>query len=192
MTTQRSPTSIVPATSRSTFPAGAGGSVFYQPRNFAFWGYLALVGIGVLLLAPRSPREYNAYGEAIGLAVTSFAIYAALFWWFTEHIDHYAKLPAQADGRRVPVGRLRRHRGDGRQRQRRDTGVVRQDLRPGVGAELGCRAGGPVHRRNSPRVRACCCSSRWRNGRYGPRSTGSSWARSSAWAFRSSRTSPTP
>jgi RsiW-degrading membrane proteinase PrsW (M82 family) len=29
------------------------------------------------------------------LAVTSFAIYAALFWWFTQHIDHYAKLPAK-------------------------------------------------------------------------------------------------
>ena len=39
-------------------------------------------------------REYDAYGQAIALAVTSFAIYAALFWWFTQHIDHYAKLPA--------------------------------------------------------------------------------------------------
>jgi protease PrsW len=67
--------------------------VFYQPRNFAFWGYLALVGIGVLTFLSTLAREYNAYGEAIGLAVTSFAIYAALFWWFTDRIDHYAKLP---------------------------------------------------------------------------------------------------
>ena len=67
--------------------------VFYQPRNFAFWGYLALVGIGVLTFFSTLAREYNAYGEAIGLAVTSFAIYAALFWWFTDRIDHYAKLP---------------------------------------------------------------------------------------------------
>src|ERR1700744_4975523 len=67
--------------------------VFYQPRNFAFWGYLALVGIGVLTFFSTLAREYNAYGEAIGLAVTSFAIYAALFWWFTDRIDPYAKLP---------------------------------------------------------------------------------------------------
>jgi RsiW-degrading membrane proteinase PrsW (M82 family) len=67
--------------------------VFYQPRNFAFWGYLAVVGIGVLTFLSSLAREYSAYGEAIGLAVTSFAIYAALFWWFTDRIDHYAKLP---------------------------------------------------------------------------------------------------
>jgi protease PrsW len=66
---------------------------FYQPRNFAFWGYLALVGIGILTFLSTLLREYNAYGEAIGLAVTSFAIYAALFWWFTDRVDHYAKLP---------------------------------------------------------------------------------------------------
>lgn len=67
--------------------------LLYQPRNFAFWGYLALVGIGGLTFLSTLVREYNAYGEAIGLAVTSFAIYAALFWWFTDRIDHYAKLP---------------------------------------------------------------------------------------------------
>jgi protease PrsW len=69
--------------------------VFYQPRNFAFWGYLLLVGIGFLAFITTIAREYDAYGEAIGLAVTSFAIYAALFWWFAAHIDHYAKLPAK-------------------------------------------------------------------------------------------------
>jgi len=67
--------------------------VFYQPRNFAFWGYLALVGIGVLTFLSTLAREYNAYGEAIGLAVTSFSIYAGLFWWFTDRVDYYAKLP---------------------------------------------------------------------------------------------------
>ncbi|MGO9383884.1 MAG: PrsW family intramembrane metalloprotease [Mycobacterium sp.] len=66
---------------------------FYQPRNCAFWGYLVLVGIGILVFASTLSREYDAYGQAIGLAVTSFAIYAALFWWFTQYIDHYAKLP---------------------------------------------------------------------------------------------------
>ncbi len=72
--------------------------VFYQPRNFAFWGYLLLVGIGFLTFVSTLAREYDAYGEAIGLAVTSFAIYAAIFWWFTQHIDHYAKLPAKLMG----------------------------------------------------------------------------------------------
>lgn len=68
---------------------------FYQPRNCAFWGYLLLVGIGAFGYFSRLTREYNAYGQAIALAVTSFAVYAALFWWFTQHIDHYAKLPAK-------------------------------------------------------------------------------------------------
>ncbi|MBV8179677.1 MAG: PrsW family intramembrane metalloprotease [Mycobacterium sp.] len=68
---------------------------FYQPRNFAFWGYLLLVGLGFLVYISKLAREYDAYGEAIGLAVTSFAIYAALFWWFAAYIDHYAKLPAK-------------------------------------------------------------------------------------------------
>jgi protease PrsW len=68
---------------------------FYQPRNFAFWGYLLLVGMGFLVFISTLARKYDAYGQAIGLAVTSFAIYAALFWWFTAHIDHYAKLPAK-------------------------------------------------------------------------------------------------
>src|ERR1700758_1686882 len=68
---------------------------FYQPRNCAFWGYLMLVGIGIFVFLSTLAREYDAYGEAIALAVTSFAIYAALFWWFTQYIDHYAKLPAK-------------------------------------------------------------------------------------------------
>ena len=66
---------------------------FYQPRNFAFWGYLVLVGTGMFVFASSIALKYDAYGQAIALAVTSFAIYAALFWWFTDRIDHYAKLP---------------------------------------------------------------------------------------------------
>ncbi|MBW0014537.1 MAG: PrsW family intramembrane metalloprotease [Mycobacterium sp.] len=54
-----------------------------------------LVGIGVFLFVSTLAREYDAYGQAIALAVTSFTVYAALFWWFTQHIDHYAKLPAK-------------------------------------------------------------------------------------------------
>jgi RsiW-degrading membrane proteinase PrsW (M82 family) len=68
---------------------------FYQPRNFAFWGYLLLVAMGALAFGAKLAREYNAYGQAIALAVTLFAIYGALFWWFTVHIDRYAKLPAK-------------------------------------------------------------------------------------------------
>jgi protease PrsW len=68
---------------------------FYQPRNLAFWGYLVLVATGALAFSSKLAREYNAYGQAIGIAVTAFALYAALFWWFTVHIDRYAKLPVK-------------------------------------------------------------------------------------------------
>jgi len=53
-----------------------------------------LVGTGMFISVSSVTRRYDAYGPAIALAVTSFAIYAALFWWFTQHVDHYAKLPA--------------------------------------------------------------------------------------------------
>jgi protease PrsW len=68
---------------------------FYQPRNFAFWGYLVLVATGALAFRSRLTNDYNAYGQAIALAATLLAIYAALFWWFTARIDRYAKLPAK-------------------------------------------------------------------------------------------------
>jgi RsiW-degrading membrane proteinase PrsW (M82 family) len=71
------------------------GFHFYQPRNFAFWGYLLLVVTGFFGFLAKLAHEYNAYGAAIGLAVTLFGIYAAFFWWFTVHIDRYAKLPAK-------------------------------------------------------------------------------------------------
>ncbi|MGO9154634.1 PrsW family intramembrane metalloprotease [Mycobacterium sp.] len=71
------------------------GFRFYQPRNLAFWGYLLLVATGAISFGSLLARDYNAYGQAIGLAVTLFAIYAAFFWWFTVRIDRYAKLPAK-------------------------------------------------------------------------------------------------
>ena len=49
-----------------------------------------LVVTGVFGFGAKLAREYNAYGAAIGLVVTLFGIYAALFWWFTLHIDRYA------------------------------------------------------------------------------------------------------
>jgi protease PrsW len=68
---------------------------FYQPRNLAFWGYLMLVGTGILSFFAMLASQYDAYAPAIGLAVTSFGFYGALFWWFTQRIDHYAKLPVK-------------------------------------------------------------------------------------------------
>ena len=75
--------------------------------------------------------------------MTSFAIYAALFSWFTQHIDHYAKLPRQTHGCRFCVGRLRRDRAMAANANDAILAHLCKDLRPGVGAELGCGAGGP-------------------------------------------------
>lgn len=69
--------------------------VFYQPRNLAFWGYILLVMLGVVLFAQVIARQYPAFGQAITLAVTLLIPYGALFWWFTQRIDRYAKLPAK-------------------------------------------------------------------------------------------------
>lgn len=73
---------------------GQGIQVLPAPQ-LAYWGYLVLVTTGAFSFSSLLAREYNAYGQAIGLAVTLFAIYAAFFWWFTVRIDRYAKLPAK-------------------------------------------------------------------------------------------------
>lgn len=66
---------------------------FYQPRNAAFWVYLFLVASGVLTFFSMLASTSGAYGRAIAVAVVSFTLYGAVFWWFTRHIDRYARQP---------------------------------------------------------------------------------------------------
>ncbi len=68
---------------------------FYQPRNAAFWVYLLLVTTGVFQFFSMLASSAGAYGEAIGLSVVLFSAYGAAFWWFTHHIDRYARQPAK-------------------------------------------------------------------------------------------------
>ncbi|MFD1811479.1 PrsW family intramembrane metalloprotease [Rhodococcus gannanensis] len=68
---------------------------FYQPRNAAFWVYLALVGSGALTFVSMLAMSAGAYGRAIAVSVVLFTVYGALFWWFTQHIDRYARQPAK-------------------------------------------------------------------------------------------------
>lgn len=68
---------------------------FYQPRNLAFWCYLLLVVSGTATFLSTLASRYDAYAAAITVSVIMFALYGALFWWFTQHIDRYARLPAK-------------------------------------------------------------------------------------------------
>lgn len=68
---------------------------FYQPRNAAFWVYLLLVAGGAFQFASMLSAAAGAYGQAIGLSVILFTVYGALFWWFTHHIDRYARQPVK-------------------------------------------------------------------------------------------------
>ncbi|MET8652565.1 PrsW family intramembrane metalloprotease [Nocardia aurea] len=68
---------------------------FYQPRNLAFWVYVLLVASGVLLFTARIGRTYGAYSRAILVTAAVFAVYGAIFWWFTQHIDRYARQPTK-------------------------------------------------------------------------------------------------
>ncbi|MCK5756687.1 MAG: PrsW family intramembrane metalloprotease [Mycobacterium sp.] len=68
--------------------------VFFQPRNAAFWIYLLLVLTGLAGIADQLGGQIAAYGPAVALAVALFTVYGAIFWWFTQRIDRYAKLPA--------------------------------------------------------------------------------------------------
>lgn len=66
---------------------------FYQPRNAAFWVYLLLVASGILTFFAMLATSSGAYGRAIAVAAVSFTVYGAVFWWFTRHIDRYARQP---------------------------------------------------------------------------------------------------
>lgn len=66
---------------------------FFQPRNLAFWVYLALVGTGMFTFTSMLAGQYAAYGRAIVVSGVLFAVYGALLWWFTHSIDRYARQP---------------------------------------------------------------------------------------------------
>lgn len=68
---------------------------FYQPRSAAFWVYLALVGIGAFQFVSMLSSSAGAYGQAIAVSVALFTVYGAIFWWFTHHIDRYARQPVK-------------------------------------------------------------------------------------------------
>ncbi|MFC8529741.1 PrsW family intramembrane metalloprotease [Nocardia sp. NPDC057227] len=68
---------------------------FYQPRNLAFWVYVLLTASGALLFASRIGNSYGAYSRAILVTAAVFTVYGALFWWFTQHIDRYARQPTK-------------------------------------------------------------------------------------------------
>lgn len=63
---------------------------FAQPRNLAFWVYVVLVAIGAVSFTRYAGGQAPAYGEALIVATVLFALYCALFWWFTQRIDRYA------------------------------------------------------------------------------------------------------
>ncbi|OYD68204.1 PrsW family intramembrane metalloprotease [Rhodococcus sp. OK302] len=68
---------------------------FYQPRNAAFWVYLMLVVSGAFKLFSILSASAAAYADAIVLSVVLFSVYGAIFWWFTHHIDRYARQPVK-------------------------------------------------------------------------------------------------
>ena len=68
---------------------------FYQPRNAAFWVYLMLVVTGAFKLFSMLSASAPAYGDAIALSIVLFGVYGAVFWWFTHHIDRYARQPVK-------------------------------------------------------------------------------------------------
>lgn len=74
--------------------SGWGGSFrLLQPRNACMWVYLAFVLPGVFLFVGNISGQFDAYGPAIMVATASFALYGALFWWFTQRIDRYSNQP---------------------------------------------------------------------------------------------------
>ena len=65
----------------------------WQPRNACFWIYLGIVGYGVWNAVTIVNPVVTVYGPALIASTLIFAVYAALFWWFTTRIDRYSRLP---------------------------------------------------------------------------------------------------
>ncbi|XVV10261.1 PrsW family intramembrane metalloprotease [Actinoplanes sp. CA-131856] len=65
----------------------------WQPRNACFWVYVLGVGYGVWVLFGMINQGIRLYAPALTASAIIFAIYAVLFWWFTERIDRYSKQP---------------------------------------------------------------------------------------------------
>ena len=64
-----------------------------QPRNLAFWVFLIVVAAGALEQIGSLSNAAHAYQSVIIFSVVVFALYGALFWWFTHRMDRYAGLP---------------------------------------------------------------------------------------------------
>lgn len=64
-----------------------------QPRNLAFWVYVALVGWGALgsiqLLAPGTQIAQASLASTAAI----FTVYAVPFVWFLRHIDRFKSVP---------------------------------------------------------------------------------------------------
>jgi protease PrsW len=67
--------------------------VLLQPRNLAFWVYALMVAFGVLTVFPMLVGQPETFHTAVLAAVVLFFLYGALFWWFTQRADRYARLP---------------------------------------------------------------------------------------------------
>ncbi|MCK0175402.1 MULTISPECIES: PrsW family intramembrane metalloprotease [Mycobacteriaceae] len=67
--------------------------VFYQPRNLAFWVYLLLVLFGAMSFVPMLTAQPESFGGVVVRAVVLLGLYGLLFWWFTQRVDRYGKLP---------------------------------------------------------------------------------------------------
>lgn len=69
--------------------------VLYQPRNLAFWAYVVLILFGMMAFVPMLTAQPAGFGAALVRAVVLFGLYGLLFWWFTQRVDRYAKLPVK-------------------------------------------------------------------------------------------------
>ncbi|BCJ68456.1 PrsW family intramembrane metalloprotease [Polymorphospora rubra] len=99
MTTTSEPAAATPEPAASVRAAaiertGWGtGFHLWQPRNACLWIYLAVVGYGTWHAFAVINTTARAYAPALVASTLIFAVYGALFWWFTTRIDRYSRLP---------------------------------------------------------------------------------------------------
>lgn len=68
---------------------------FVQPHNACFWMYLVLVAAGLWTLVPRFAATAGVYAEANVAAISTSALFAAVFLLFLHHADRWEHTPGR-------------------------------------------------------------------------------------------------
>ncbi len=67
--------------------------IVFQPRNLAFWTYLLVFAIGVMVIWQSYGSSADAFQDAMILAIVVFAILTFVLGWVLNRLDRFQSVP---------------------------------------------------------------------------------------------------